>query len=118
MSNIRSAQAILSEIRDGDVLREMTDAIHTAVEASRQFQKPARIRLDITIAPAKVTDARMIGMPVIITAEIDTKLPCAEPPATFFFVDETGSPTRQLQQPVQAPLDIAPAAPAKTEGAA
>lgn len=103
---IRSAMVILPELRDGQVVTELSGAIHDALAAVRQHNKAAEVILRVKIEPA--TEQRLVEAPIAMTATIETKLPKEVPPGTIFFVDESGNPTRQMQRQQQMPFGVAP----------
>lgn len=94
MSNARSATAILSEIRDGGLVIEISEAIKIAVAAVREHGKPATVSVDLTIAPLRKGAEKLVEAPIVFTAEVATKLPKPEPESTLFFVDDAGNPSR------------------------
>ena len=65
--------------------------------------------LEITVSPFK-EKAKFIEAPVVFQADVDTKLPKPEAPATLLFVDEDGNPSPN--QARQRELDIRAAPPA------
>ena len=92
MTNIRSAQAILNEIRDGRALVELADAFHTAIDAVRIHGKPATVILTMQVAPFK-GNSKLIEPPMLITGEVNVKLPKPDPESTIFYIDDDGNPT-------------------------
>lgn len=103
---IRSAMTILPELRDGQVVTELSGAIHDAIAAVRQHNKAATVSLTIKIEPA--TNQQLVEAPLAMTAAIETKLPKEVPPGTIFFVDDGGNPTRQPQRQQAMPFGVAP----------
>lgn len=101
---VKSAQATLIELRDGQVLNELAQSIHNAMQAVETFRKPAEVTLSITIKPLGtegVSDA------VEFIAEVTEKLPKAKPPSTLFFVDGDGNPSKQREkQPDLSGLNV------------
>jgi hypothetical protein len=51
MPGIKSAQGTLNEIRNGDLMTEAAAAIHEGLAAVRSLGKPAKITIELTIAP-------------------------------------------------------------------
>ncbi len=102
--HIRPAIGTLNELRDGRALEEVAEQIHAAIEAVRAHGKPATVSLDITIAPMRVNQEKLVEPPLIFTAEVTSKLPKAQPEATIFFTDADGNPTRT--QARQRGLDL------------
>ncbi len=93
--NIRSALNVLAELRGGQVVTEASAALHDALASVKEHNKAATVTITLKIAP--LSEARTVERPIEITAEISSKLPKAEPPATMFFIDEDGNPTRNPQ---------------------
>lgn len=110
---IKPAQATLNELRDGQVMNELAQAIHDAMAAAHHFRKAATVNLSITIKPMGtqgVSDA------FEVVAEVDTKLPKPQPPSTLMFVDDDGNPSRQ--QTRQSEMSFAIAGVVKPSNAA
>lgn len=91
---VRSSLQILSEVRDGQVAAELSNAIHDATAAVKEFGKKATVTVELTIAPLRGGAEKLVEAPLIMTAEVSSKLPQAEPEATIFFVDAGGNMTR------------------------
>lgn len=90
----RSATSILAEIREGRAVVELGDEIHRAIAAVREHGKPAKVTLELTIAPLRNGNEKLVEAPLVFTAEISAKLPLPEPEKTLFFVDGDGNATR------------------------
>jgi 5,10-methenyltetrahydromethanopterin hydrogenase len=102
---IKPAQATLNELRDGEVMNELAQAIHDATGAAQHFRKPATVTLSITFKPMGtegVSDA------FAVIAEVDTKLPKAQPPITLMFIDEDGNTSRQQTRQSEIAFSVAP----------
>lgn len=95
MSNIRSATSILTEIRDGRAVLELSTHIHEAIAAVLEHGKPAKVNLEVTIAPLRKGAENLTEAPLVFTAEITSKLPKQDLEATLFFVDAEQNPSRQ-----------------------
>lgn len=93
MSNTRSGTAILAEVRDGQLVIELSEQIKAAVAAVHEHNKAARVMVELTISPWKGTE-KLIEPPVIIVGEVSSKLPKPESPATLFFIGEDQNLTR------------------------
>lgn len=93
--NVRSVMVILPELRAGQVVSELSTALHEAVAAVREHQKAATVTLTLKVAP--VSGERLVELPVTISGDIDVKLPKKGPEATVFFVDDNGNPSRNAQ---------------------
>lgn len=104
-TNIRSATAILIELREGQVVTELSGAIHDALAAVREHNKAADVVLHINIKP--LTDTRISDPAITMTARVETKLPKEVPPATIFFVNDDGNPTRTAERPRQQSFAVA-----------
>lgn len=94
-SNPKSAQAILIELRDGQVMNKLTYAIHDAINAVRAIGKAATVTLKIKVDNVSANSQNLIEPPITMIAEVETKLPKPDPTATLFFVDEDGNPNRK-----------------------
>lgn len=104
--NIRPAQAILNELQDGQALNQLAYAFHDAIAAVREHGKPATVTLQITVGTLE-GQHNLIEPPIIMTADIVSKLPKAKPPATIFFVDQDGNATRNQTRQQDLGLTIA-----------
>lgn len=107
--NIRPAQAILNELQDGLSLKQLAQAFHDAIAAVREHGKPATVTLLITVGTLE-GQHHLIEPPIIMTAEVSTKLPKAKAPATIFFVDQDGNATRNQTRQQDLGLTVAAAA--------
>ena len=117
MSNVRSATAIIADLREGQVVVELSEKIKTAIAAVKELGKPAVVRLDITIAPLRSGTENLIEAPLVFVGDVTLKLPKATPDATVFFVDQDGNPTRNPSERQQA-LGLSIATPATNNTAA
>lgn len=91
---VRSSLQIVGELRDGMVVAELSQAIHDATAAVREHGKKAVVTLELTIAPLRGGAEKLVEAPLIVTADVSSKLPQPDPEATIFFVDQGGSMTR------------------------
>lgn len=94
MSNVRSATAILAEIRDGQLVIEASEQIKTAICAVREVGKPAKVTIEIEIKPFKAGSEKLTEPPLIFVGEVTSKLPKHDTEATLMFVGEDGNATR------------------------
>lgn len=104
---IRSAIAILNEVEEGAALERMAAAFHDAIAAVREYGKKATVNLAITIDTLGENQHKLVEPPVVMTAEVTTKLPKPPPPATVFFVDAEGNPSRNQTKQQELALTIA-----------
>lgn len=104
---IRPAVAILNEIRDGVALEELAVAFHDCIANVREHGKPNTITIIFTIGTLGESQHKLVVPPVVVTAEVKTKLYEPKPPATIFFVDQDGNPVRQQQRQPDLDLKIA-----------
>lgn len=111
--NKRAAQTILAELRGGQVLNQLTDAIHAASIASHELHKPATVTLRITIKPE---GTKGVSDAFAVLAEVDAKLPEPEPPANLFYFDEDEGLADRRKKQADLPLQIAGSD--KTKGSA
>lgn len=91
---IRSIMVILPELRQGNVIQEMSAGLHEAIAAVKSLGKPAEVTLTIKVARFN-KDQQVVDPPITIVATVDTKLPKQEPPASLYFIDADGNPTQQ-----------------------
>lgn len=91
---IRSSLQIVGELRDGMVVAELSQAIHDATAAVREHGKKAVVTLDLTVATLRAGAEKLVEAPLVITAEVSSKLPQPDPEATIFFVDVDGNVSR------------------------
>jgi hypothetical protein len=91
MTAIRSAQETLCALNNGATMNEIAQALFDASQAVKDRNKPAKVKLEITLSP--VREDRLKDHPIVMTAKVTTKLP-EDLPATLYFVDEKG-PTTQ-----------------------
>lgn len=101
---IKPAQATLNELRDGQVMLELAQAIHDAAGAARDMRKPATVTLTLTFETLKTGTQGLKEAPMIARAEVATKLPKAEAPTTLFYMDEDDNPTRHAPAREQSEL--------------
>jgi hypothetical protein len=92
MENIRSATSILTELRDGQVIAELSVAIHEALAAVKEHNKAGEVYLTIKIAPLNAN--KLVEPAIMMIAEVDKKLPKQPPPSTIFFINDDGNATR------------------------
>lgn len=94
MSNARSATAIIAEVRNGHLVVEASEAIKTAIAAVGEHGKKAVVTIDLTIMPPHKGAEHLIDAPILITGEVTTKLPKADPEPSLFFVGKDGNATQ------------------------
>lgn len=104
-SNIRSATSILTELRDGMVITELSGAIHDALAAVKEQGKAAEVLLRIKIAP--FTETKLVEPAITMTAEVERKLPKEVPPSTLFFIGDDGNPQRNPARQKTMPFEVA-----------
>jgi hypothetical protein len=104
---LRPAQAILCELNEGHTLEDLAQAFHDAIEAVKEHGKPASINLSITIGTLGENQHHLIEAPVIMQAEVITKLPKAKPAATIYFIDADGNPVRNQTRQESLNLSVA-----------
>lgn len=104
--NIRSATSILTELRDGQVITEMSGAIHDALAAVKEHGKEAEVILRVKIKP--FTNQNLVDPAITMTAEVEKKLPKEIPPSTLFFIADDGNPQRNPVRQQQMAFGVAP----------
>lgn len=103
---IRPAIDTLRELREGQVLDELSIHLHDAVSAVQALGKPAEVSITIKIKPFSKT--RVMNPALAFEAEVTSKLPKPDREGDIFFVDDNGNPTRnQVRQPELSGLKIA-----------
>lgn len=102
MSNTRSATAILTEIRDGRLIVELSEHIKTAVAAVGEIGKPATVTIALTIGSLRKGAENLVEAPLLVSGEVTSKLPKYDPEQTLFFLGKDGNLT-------QSPSDRQPA---------
>lgn len=107
----RSATAIISEIRNGELVAELSDELAKALQSVQDFGKEASVTLKISIRP--LTKMTLSEPALGYAGKVSAKL--AEPvqEETIFFMDKSGDPSRSPNK-TQAALDLSIA---KIEGA-
>lgn len=104
---IRPAQAILNEIREGEIMVELAQAFHDAIANVREHGKPCEINVKLVVATLGENQHKLVEPPVIIKGAVKTKLFEPEPPATVFFVDQDGNATRNQTRQQEIALSVA-----------
>lgn len=84
--NVRPAQAVLNEIRGGELMTELASHLHDAAAAVKEFNKKATVTITIDINPA--SKEHLTEPVVLVVGEVSSKLPKADPPSTVFHIDE------------------------------
>lgn len=102
---MRSAAVILGEISKGDFIREATDAIHKALQATMENGKESVVTLKISIN--QLTSKKLSEPAVSFSGEVTMKLAKPQADETIFFVDENGDPSRQPQRQQEMGLRVA-----------
>lgn len=103
--NIRSAIALLPEIRNGHAVNELSEQIHEATQAACDHGKAAEVTLTIRIKP--ISKNKHVEPAMSFTAEVSSKLPKPDPEETLFFVSQDGQPTRQPSRNENLPFTVA-----------
>lgn len=106
MANNRPAQAVMADIRQGNLMTELAQAFHDAAEAVKEYDKPAKITVTFVIAAFK-GDHKLVQPPMVVTGEVETKLPKDKLEATVLFMDEDGNLSRTQVREPELPLSVA-----------
>ncbi len=85
----RGVMQILPELRNGDLVKELTAAIQDMAVAVETYQKGGEITLKLKYKPAQGSSNA-----IAITDELKVKIPTAPTRPTLMFTDESGSLTR------------------------
>jgi hypothetical protein len=100
---MKSATAILTEIRNGAVVSELSEELDKAMRSVQDNpSKDAKVVLTITIS--QLTKMKLSEPALGYSAEIVTKLAKPTQEETIFFVDASGDPTRNPTK--QSTLDL------------
>lgn len=92
----------LSDIRNGDVIAELTEALREVVTRVRETGRPGALTLTLKVKNA----SKGAGAALVIEDDIKTKLPSAEKGTTFLFATDDGQLQRNdPRQPRLADLD-------------
>jgi hypothetical protein len=104
MSGIRSFTAVLAELRDGQVIVEASKALHDALAAVQEHNRPAKVTLTLEV---RQLGTKGVSDAVEVVAEIASKLPKADPASTLFFITEDGNASRTQDRQRDLALTIA-----------
>lgn len=115
---IRPAQAILLEIREGQLLNELACAFHNAIANVREHGKGCEVIVKIKIGTMDSSKHKLVEPPILMQGKVVEKLYEPEPNATVFFVDAEGNATRNLtrQETLNLTAVAGGGAPAAAEG--
>ncbi len=92
----------LADIRNGDVIADLTDQLRELVLRVRETGRPGSMTLTLKVKNA----SKGAGSALVIEDDIKTKLPTAEKGSTFLFAAEDGQLQRNdPRQPRLAELD-------------
>jgi hypothetical protein len=83
--NKKPAQTILTQLRGGLVLNQLTDELHAATVAAHEQHKAATVTLTITIKPE---GTKGVSDALLVTGTVASKLPEREQPGHLFFFNE------------------------------
>ena len=89
--------ALLTDQRQGEAMKEASEAMRDCLEAVDATGKPAKLTLTLTFTPSK-------AIAFIVSDEIKTKLPEAEKANSIFFLNESGA--LQRNDPRQKEMDL------------
>lgn len=109
MANIRPAQATLNEIRDGDLMNELAQAIHQATGATYAHDKKSVVTIELALTVPK-NNKGMSDKFLVVSGDVRVKLAQADTQQTLFAQDEEGNLTRDLRgnkSSQQLPFSIA-----------
>lgn len=85
----RGVMQILPELRNGNLVKELTEAVQAIAVAVESYQKPGEITLKLKYRPGQgATNA------IEIHDELKVKMPVPPKRPTLMFTDESGSLTR------------------------
>lgn len=87
---------MLAQHRTGLIITELTEALQQCVAAAKEHQKPATLKLTLKFSPQ--------GGAMVVTDDIDLKLPEKERSGSIFFPTELNTLSRE--NPEQRNLDL------------
>lgn len=100
----RTAAEVLPEIAKGTVMAELTEALHAATQAVRIHNKKATVTLTVTVEPFKEGTQGIAEQPLLLSGEVEAKLPKTAPERSLFFPDVDGNLNKTPQR--QADLGL------------
>lgn len=106
-TRIRPAQAILNEIRDGDLMWDLAQELHKATANVREYGKKATVTLTIEIGTLGENHHQLVQPPIVMRAEATSKLFKPAPAPTVFFIDHDGNALRTGEKEPQMGLELA-----------
>lgn len=106
MSNARPFMDLLREHRGGATHDDLTEALHSVVEAVAAEGKAGSLTLKITIKPASSK-----GSALLVTDEIKATLPKETRESSIFFVSEDNNLVREDPRQHKLPLRTLDARP-------
>lgn len=86
---IRPFADFFAELRKGAVADEASRALHDLTAAVQETRKPGRITITVELGIHKDTDM------LVIKDGVASKLPRLPRPASMWYVDDAGNPTRR-----------------------
>lgn len=87
---MKDVTATLREIRQGQMLDELGDAITNAVTACRETGKAARVTLTLDVRPV----SKGQGNALTVADDVKVKLPRVDKAAAVFYADDAGQLSR------------------------
>jgi hypothetical protein len=96
---------VLSDIRQGSLVTELTVAMQNCVHAAKDLQKPAKLKLTLTFTPQ--------GNAMVVSDDAETKLPQQKSPGSVFFPTDADTLTRE--NPEQRELELRTVSAPETE---
>lgn len=79
---------VLADVREGQLVADIDEAVARAVEAARETNKVATVKVTIKVKPKSANQ-------IIIRDDVKTTLPEPERPDTTLFVDENNKLSRR-----------------------
>lgn len=107
----KSATSIFTEIRNGELIREASEALAEALQSVQEVGKDASVTIKIGIS--QLTKMKLQEPAIGYTGEVIVKLAKPDATETIFFIDANGDPTRTPSKQGGLDLSIASSTPAK-----
>ncbi|MEE1814250.1 hypothetical protein PUR59_04340 [Streptomyces sp. SP18ES09] len=90
---------------NGRVHHDISAELHQLLQAVSEHGKKGSLVIKVVVEPSK---GHVEGDPVAISVETDLKAPKSTPPASIYWVDESGNPSRNDPRQMQLDFRTAP----------
>lgn len=93
-AGIQSAIETIRGLREGRTLVELSAQLHAACAHVKDVGRPAEVVLKIKIKPYTAKGTKLVEQPMILEADVSSKLTPPDKEGTVFWLDPHGNPTR------------------------